>query len=125
MHFGRDLLCFSGRPATLLDVLSGTVARSGCSEALVGGGERISYAALWKVSGSFAGWLSNAGIKSGDRIGVLTGNHPTAVIVIAACQRLGAICVPLSHRLVEPEIRFMLADSGAKALFVQLSLIHI
>ena len=119
VHFGRDLLCFSGRPATLVDVLSGTVARSGSSEALVGGGERISYAALWKMSGSFAGWLSNAGIKPGDRIGVLTGNHPTAVIVIAACLRLGAICVPMSHRLVEPEIRHMLADSDAKGLFVQ------
>ena len=118
-HFGRDLLCFADRPATILQILSSTVARFGSSEALVAGGQRISYAALWERAGRIAGWLSEAGIKRGDRVAVLAGNHPSVVIIIAACLRLGGICVPLSHRLARPEIQLMLADSTASVLFVQ------
>lgn len=61
--------------------------------------------------------LSRRGLKSGDRLALLTDNQPEFLVALYAANRLGAIVVPLNFRLAAPEIAFILADCSPK-LFV-------
>jgi fatty-acyl-CoA synthase len=57
-------------------------------------------------------------LKKGDRVAVLAFNCIEIVELFFATAKLGLILVPLNVRLSVRELDFMLADSGAKLLFV-------
>lgn len=118
-HFGRVLSCFAGRPPTAAAMLAAAVAEHPGREALVDGPERLDYRTLGERAGRAAAGLFAAGIRAGDRVGVWSGNRSEAVVAVAACLRLGAVGVPLGHRLQTAEAQYMLADSGARALLVE------
>ncbi len=65
-----------------------------------------------------AGGLAGLGVGRGDRVAILALNSDRYWEAMYAIPGLGAIMVPLNTRLAPPEIAFMLADSGAKALVV-------
>src|SRR5947207_6555029 len=80
----------------------------------------LSYAAVWqRITAAAAALQSRLGIERGDRIAILSANHPDFLVLLYACARLGAILVPLNWRLAVPEQLFILAHAGVKALFVQ------
>jgi fatty-acyl-CoA synthase len=76
-------------------------------------GEQLSYAALAGRIGALAACL-DAG--PGDRIAYLGQNSPHLIELVFACARLGAIAVPLNWRLTVAEHRYVLRNSGARAL---------
>jgi fatty-acyl-CoA synthase len=57
--------------------------------------------------------LAGLGVRSGDRVAWVSGNHPSALETLYACGQLGAIWVPVNARLTAPEARFVLQHSGA------------
>ena len=65
-----------------------------------------------------AGGLARLGIGRGDRVAILALNSDRYFEAMFAIPGLGAIIVPFNTRLAPPEIAFMLADSGAKALLL-------
>jgi fatty-acyl-CoA synthase len=66
--------------------------------------------------------LADAGVTQGDRVAVLMGNSIEMVEAVFAGWRLGAIVVPVNFRLRAPEVEFVLADSGARAVIVDAAL---
>jgi fatty-acyl-CoA synthase len=62
--------------------------------------------------------LAARGVRSGDRVAILSGNRPEFLEALGATNRLGAIAVPINFRLVGPEVAFHLSDSGARTLVV-------
>ena len=76
----------------------------------------ISYGELAWQAEAAANALSALGIGRGDRVGFLGHNHPSQIVLLFACARLGAIQVPLNWRLARPEWSFILADSGTRLL---------
>jgi fatty-acyl-CoA synthase len=62
---------------------------------------------------------SQLGIGRGDRIAILSLNHPDYLVLLYACARLGAMLVPLNWRLAVPEQVFILTDASVKALIVE------
>lgn len=58
-------------------------------------------------------------IGSGDRVACLATNVLEYVSLFYACQRLGAILVPLNFRFQPAELDHILQDSGAKLLVAQ------
>src|SRR5713226_10550386 len=60
--------------------------------------------------------LIHLGIKTGDRIAILSENSPEWVIVDQAALGLGAIVVPLYTTSGAEETRHVLTDSGARLL---------
>src|SRR3989441_4064460 len=83
-------------------------------------GQSLTYAAFWQRIEAAAGALkSELGIGRGDRVVILSANHPDYLVLLYACARLGALLVPLNWRLAVPEQLFILADASVKALFVQ------
>jgi long-chain acyl-CoA synthetase len=60
--------------------------------------------------------LAARGLGPGDRIALFLQNVPQFVIALLAAWKLGAVAVPVNPMLKERELRYVLADSGAKAL---------
>ncbi len=62
--------------------------------------------------------LAEAGVKPGDRVALLSENRPEWSIVDLAILSLGAINVPIYTTQAVDQIRYILTDSGARAIFV-------
>lgn len=62
--------------------------------------------------------LAALGIRPGDRIALLSENRPEWSIVDLAILSLGAINVPIYTTQAVDQIEYILADSGARAMFV-------
>ncbi|OYO14191.1 p-hydroxycinnamoyl-CoA synthetase [Enemella evansiae] len=91
-------------------------ARSPESVATVFDGVQRSYAEFDTDIARAAAALRARGIGHGDRVALLSANHPAHIDLFFACGRLGAILVPLNARLSENEIAHCLSDSGTALL---------
>ncbi|TWG91561.1 long-chain acyl-CoA synthetase [Nocardioides sp. J9] len=74
----------------------------------------LSYSALDAASARMAGHLVAAGVRPGDRVGVMLPNVPYFPVVYYAVLRAGGVVVPMNVLLKERETGFYLSDSGAK-----------
>ncbi|QZY44590.1 long-chain-fatty-acid--CoA ligase [Mycobacterium sp. TJFP1] len=66
--------------------------------------------------------LAARGVRSGDRVAVLGLNSIELVESWLAAHRLGAIAVPVNFRLAAVEIGYVLSDSAATAIVVDVAL---
>ncbi|GAA2437922.1 class I adenylate-forming enzyme family protein [Actinomadura vinacea] len=62
-------------------------------------------------------WLRDQGFAAGSRVGVLGHNSARWLAAFYALQRAGLVPVPISHRLPPSAVEYILADSGAVAVF--------
>jgi long-chain acyl-CoA synthetase len=62
--------------------------------------------------------LAGLGIRPGDRIALLSENRPEWSIADLAILSLGAINVPIYTTQAVDQIEYILADSGARAIFI-------
>ena len=115
-HFGRTLRCFAERPRSVDALFAATVDRHGAREALVTERHRLDYAKLDRVADRLAGHFHRLGIARGDRVVLLLPNDREFVYALLATLRLGAIAVPVNVREQRPELAFILAQSGARAI---------
>src|SRR5678815_1723083 len=68
--------------------------------------------------------LAARGIRRGDRVALLSENRPEWSIVDLAILSLGAINVPIYTTQAVDQIRYILSDSGARAIFVSNKKLH-
>jgi acyl-CoA synthetase (AMP-forming)/AMP-acid ligase II len=99
---------------TIGSTLRATARRSPDAEALRFGNEQYTYAELDAAVDRTATALSGLGLAKGDRFALMATNSDRFVIAFYAAQRLGAIFVPINPASAPPELRYLLADSGAK-----------
>ncbi|OYO02467.1 p-hydroxycinnamoyl-CoA synthetase [Enemella evansiae] len=97
-------------------------ARSPESVATVFDDVKRSYAEFDTDIARAAAALRARGIGHGDRVALLSANHPAHIDLFFACGRLGAILVPLNARLSENEIAHCLSDSGSALLVTSAAL---
>ncbi|MDQ3816803.1 MAG: long-chain fatty acid--CoA ligase [Acidobacteriota bacterium] len=62
--------------------------------------------------------LAELGIKAGDRVALLSENRPEWSIVDLGILSLGAVNVPVYTTQAVEQVRYILEDSGARAIFV-------
>jgi long-chain acyl-CoA synthetase len=62
--------------------------------------------------------LADLGIQPGDRVGLISENRPEWSIADLAVLSAGAVVVPLYTTQAPDQIRFILEDSGARALLI-------
>jgi len=84
------------------------------AEALVDGDARITYAELGDRAARLAGGLAERGVQPGDRVATVARNRRESPELYWACQWLGAIWVPLSHRVTREDLDYCIQDSGAR-----------
>lgn len=77
----------------------------------VASGRRFSYRDLDRRTNRLARTLAATfGVRRGDRVALLALNTTECFEMLFACQRLGAIFVPLNWRLSTPELEYILKD---------------
>ena len=83
------------------------------AEAVVDGRRRLTYAELRVRAARIAGGLADRAVRRGDRVAAITRNRLESVELLWACQWLGAVFVPLSHRASRDDVEYCITDSGA------------
>jgi len=79
--------------------------------------QRITHREYLERVERLAAGLAREGVKSGDRVAILSQNSLEMIDLIGAVARLGAILLPVNFRLNAEEIGYVLAD-GAPVLVV-------
>src|SRR5262245_1570546 len=80
-------------------------------------GRRLSYGELDGLAGRVSGALRARGVGRGDRVAVHLPNIPEFVVCYLGIVRAGAIAVSINPSLTQPEVTFLLEDSGTRACF--------
>lgn len=83
-------------------------------EALVVGDVRLNYKQLNRRCNQFVHAIQKIGIGPGDRVAILALNEPEYLDLYFGLGKIGAIMVPINHRLAGPEIQFIVNDCQAK-----------
>ena len=114
-----DIARYDSRPGSLLEMLRNTVDQHASSEAIVEiDGERINYSELWDRAAGLAGGLKNLGIGRGDRVAIRLGNGLDWCIAFWGTLMVGAVVVPVNTRFAEPEVEYVINDSGSRFVFL-------
>ncbi|MGN0063842.1 MAG: long-chain-fatty-acid--CoA ligase [Nocardioides sp.] len=92
-------------------------------EALRFRGQGTTWAQLSERSLRGAAALAARGVGEGDRVALLTLNHPWFVEAVLAANSLGAMAVPLNFRLAPPELDYILGDCTPAAVLVDAMLL--
>lgn len=82
------------------------------------GEDIVTYRSLHDNANKIARLLLDQGLKSGDTFGVFMRNHPEFVYGLIAGTTMGAVMVPIDPRSRGDRLKFLLNDSGVKAVFV-------
>jgi len=75
------------------------------------GNQTISYGEFADQIADRAQTLVARGVGRGDRVAWYGLNHPEVFVLVFACARIGAMCVPLNWRLSDGEIAQVVADA--------------
>jgi fatty-acyl-CoA synthase len=108
----------AARVGALLKPLHALAATEPLRPALHYAGRTFGYGKLWsRIERVSAHLATTWGVQAGDRVATLCLNHDLQLAMLFACARLGAIFVPLNHRLALPELRGIAAHAGVRAIF--------
>jgi O-succinylbenzoate-CoA ligase len=82
----------------------------------VSANRRFTYQELNIETNKVATALTQIGVRTGDRVGLLLMNSTEFITTFFAIAKLGAVVVPLNWRLVADELEFILKDGGVTVL---------
>ncbi|CBG74927.1 putative coA ligase [Streptomyces scabiei 87.22] len=77
----------------------------------------VSYGTVLGLADRIAGGLLAAGVRTGDRAAVHLTNRYELVAVYYACLRVGAVIVPVSHKMSAGEVEQLITDSAPRFYF--------
>jgi long-chain acyl-CoA synthetase len=111
------------QPGTLTQLFFDTIERFGSKPAALrykagGRWNDMTHAELEKRVRHLGLALKRLGVRRGDRVAILSENRPEWAIADYAALCIGATDVPCYPTLPAPQIRYILNDSGAVAIFV-------
>ena len=85
---------------------------------LISGTQRVTFAQFQEKVDRLSCGLLDAGLKRGDRIGVLGYNSLEYLYLYGAAAKTGAIMIPINWRLDPEEIKYVISEGTPKMLFV-------
>lgn len=77
----------------------------------------VSFRELDAGCNAVAGGLARAGLKPGDRAGILSLNRCEFVMTLLGAMRVGVVPVPVNVRLPADAVAYILTDAGARLVF--------
>lgn len=101
---------------TLPAMIEHRAMRQGNSLAIIDGLVELDFAMLDQRAGLLAGQLRRYGVKPGDRVAFRLPRSAAQLVTILAIWKSGAAYVPLTEDYPHDRIRFVLADSDARAV---------
>ncbi len=90
------LRLYSPHASTLASLLDSRASAAPDRECLVFEQQAITYAGLREQVGRAVRMLAQRGVNAGDRVGVMSTNHPSTVVTLLALAHIGAVMVPVN-----------------------------
>ncbi|MFL5407913.1 MAG: acyl-CoA synthetase [Myxococcales bacterium] len=103
---------------TLGDILRRSAAREPRKTAIVCGATTWTFSDLDTLCDRLAAGLAGIGVRTGDRVAILSRNSHAFAALRFALARLGAVLVPINFMLNADEAGFILRHAGARLLAV-------
>jgi len=85
----------------------------------------ITYGALKRRADELSPSLINLGVTKGAPIAILSSNSIEYVEILFALMKIGAVAVPMNHRLTKKDLKILLEHSGARVLFCEAALLEL
>ncbi len=109
---------YRDRPASLVHMLRASAERDPDAQSVAEvGGERVTFGQLWDRAARVAGGLRAAGLQRGDRAAIRLPNGLDWVLAFWGAQLAGVVAVPVNTRFTEPEVEYVVSDSGSEHVF--------
>ena len=77
-------------------------------------GEGFPYVQIKEAAEKTAGLFQSWGLKKGDKVAIMGLNTPSFVIGLWGTLKAGCVLVPVNHKLMPPEVDYILDNSDAK-----------
>jgi crotonobetaine/carnitine-CoA ligase len=116
-----ELFAPAGR--TLPALLRHQAERHGARPLFKAGATQWSVAECRDVAAASAATLAAAGIRPGERVGVMCGNRAEFMRLYLGCAWLGAVAVPINTAARAGQLQHILANSGATLLAIEADLL--
>jgi len=100
-------------------ILPRAAARYGSKAALVTDARTLSYAELDRLSDRVAAALAARGITPGNRVSLYSQNRWEWIVAYHGILKAGAVVNPINVMLTPKEVRYVLDDCGARAIFCE------
>ena len=81
------------------------------------GDRKISNAEFKQLVDTVASYLTETGVKPGDKVALIMANCHMFIVSLFAISKIGAVAVPVNNFLKHDEYAYILNDSQAKLLF--------
>src|SRR5215469_18145906 len=101
---------------TLGEIMPNAARRYGDRTALIVNGRTFSYRELDRLSNCIANGLAAANVQPGDRVSLYGPNCWEWIVAYYGIVKTGAVVNPINVMLTPEEVRFVVEDSGAKAV---------
>ncbi len=88
-------------------------------------GDPITFADLHHRSDALAGWLRRSGISKGDRIALMIRNSPTALALLFAIAKAGAVWVPVNVQARGDNLAYILSHAAPVRLIADHDLLPV
>ena len=112
----------TAEPLRLFDIIDRNVLARPTTVALLaradGKWHGITNAQIGSSAARISALLTEAGIKKGDRVAIVSGNRPEWIFADLGIMQLGAVTVPIYPGSSAADYAFILAHSGAKVALV-------
>src|SRR4029077_11662754 len=89
---------------------------------MAGSGATLTYRDLDEQSNQLAHVLRERGLRRGDHLAIVLGNHLQYFTVVWAALRSGLYYTPVNWHLTAPEVAFIVADCEARAVVTSVDL---
>jgi crotonobetaine/carnitine-CoA ligase len=124
MNAADILAAFPPAARTLPAMLERQARRYGSRPLLIAGETTWSFDEARTMAARFAGTLHDGGVRAGDRVALMCSNRAEFMQVYLGCAWLGATVVPINVASRGPQLQHLLANSGAKLLTIEASLVE-
>jgi long-chain acyl-CoA synthetase len=79
---------------------------------------KMTYDELNVRANKIANAFLSRGYQKGDKVAVMLKNHSVYIEIMAGLSKIGVILVPISYRMVGPEIHYILQNSESRGLII-------
>jgi len=98
----------------LVDLLERNAHKFADRDCLRQGGQGITYGQVARTAARAAGLLQSWGVARGGKVAIMSLNTPAFVYAFFGAQLCGAAVVPINHKLMAPEVDYILGHSEAE-----------
>ncbi|UTP37761.1 acyl--CoA ligase [Phenylobacterium sp. LH3H17] len=113
---GEKLRAFRHAPPSVREIWLSTLQFAD-RDYLVYQDERLTYGEAHAKVNAIAAWLTEQGVRPGDRVAIAMRNYPEWMLIYWACVCLGVAAVGMNAWWVTEELAYAVKDSAPKVIF--------